>query len=169
MIEMEIYRLVWDEHQNSPIVLLIDKTEATSVLPIWIGNNEAQAIAMGLAGKKYVRPLTHDLVRLIVDGLGGVLLRVEINAMENSTYYARLIINRENEIISIDARPSDAIAIAVRTGAPILVSDSINRYQLEDILNESNTKENQPNEEERAERLRKIISHMHPEEFGNVE
>lgn len=169
MIEVEVFRLIWDENQNSPIVLLIERDDESKVLPIWIGHVEAQAIAMGLTGKKYIRPLTHDLTKMILDGFGASLLRVEINAMENSTYYSRLLISRENEIISIDARPSDAIALAVRTGAPIYISESIAMFQMEDIINNHSQVDPEVTHKERVEKLRKMINRMRPEEFGNTE
>lgn len=133
MIEMELGGLGFDPRNMSPIVLLRDKEER-NFLPIWIGMFEAAAIAMELQDFKPPRPMTHDLIKSIINNFGAKLHRIIISEIKEDTFYAVLEIvfePEENEeileedIIPIDARPSDAIALAVRCQAPIFVSESV--------------------------------------------
>jgi bifunctional DNase/RNase len=105
--------------------LLLKEVFGTRRLPIIIGQAEAQAIALELEGIKPPRPLSHDLMKSIIDNLGGTLLQVFINELRENTYYAQLIIDLSTLTIEIDARPSDAIALAIRAQAPIYVADSV--------------------------------------------
>ena len=95
------------------------------VLPIWIGPAEASAIAMELAGVKFSRPLTHDLLKQVIVGLGAELRKVIITQVKDNTYFAELHIYRGDTVIQIDARPSDSIALALRLKAPIFTSDTL--------------------------------------------
>ena len=124
MIEVRVQSLGLDRATNTPVVILQEK-EGQRVLPIWIGPSEASAIAMELAGMKFSRPLTHDLLVSVVVGLGGALKRVLITKVVENTYYAELIIQRGGELISVDARPSDSIALALRMAAAIYTSDDL--------------------------------------------
>src|SRR5690606_14173777 len=105
--------------------VILRETDGTRVLPIWIGPGEARSIAMELAGMKFSRPLTHDLFATVIAGLGGTLKRVHITKVVDNTYYAELIIQRGNDLITVDARPSDSIAIALRMEAPIFTSEEL--------------------------------------------
>src|SRR5690242_1074664 len=120
MIEVRVAQLGLDRDNNSPVVVLQEK-DGERMLPIWIGPAEASAIAMELAGVKFARPLTHDLLKQIITGLGAELRRVNITSVKDNTYFAELLINRADQIFQVDARPSDSIAIALRLKAPIFV------------------------------------------------
>ena len=113
-----------EEGETSFLVLLAEK-EGNRILPISIGMFEAQAIARALEGISIERPLTHDLIVNIIRELGGTLEKIIINDLIDGTFYARLIVKTEDRLHSIDARPSDSIAIAVRVGAPIFVSSKV--------------------------------------------
>src|SRR5215207_2642424 len=121
MIEVKVQSLGLDRTSNTPVVILQEK-DGTRVLPIWIGPGEASAIAMELAGMKFSRPLTHDLFASVIPGFGGALKRVVITKVVENTYYAELFIHRGSEVITIDARPSDSIAIALRMDAAIFTT-----------------------------------------------
>jgi hypothetical protein len=124
MIKLRVQSLGLDQANKSPVVLL-QEVEGDRVLPIWIGGAEASAIAMELAGMKFSRPLTHDLFPSIIAGLGGKVTRVLITRVEDNTYYAELVILRGDEVFTVDARPSDSIAIALRTGADLFADDEL--------------------------------------------
>src|SRR5260370_5273167 len=98
--------------------------EGERVLPSWIGPAEASAIAMELAGVKFSRPLTHDLLKQVIVGLGAELRKIIITQVKDNTYYAEWHIYRGDQVIQIDARPSDSIALTLRLKAPILTTDS---------------------------------------------
>ena len=95
------------------------------MLPIWIGPSEASAIAMELAGVKFSRPLTHDLVKQIILGLGGEVTKVSITRVKENTYFAEMEIHQEDTVVRIDARPSDSIAVALRLGSPIFTQEDL--------------------------------------------
>lgn len=124
MKEVEVASLGLDKSSNTPVVILREK-DGDRLLPIWIGPGEASAIAMELAGVKFSRPLTHDLFTAVVRGLGGELVRVLITKVIDNTYYASLIFSRDGEMISIDSRPSDSIALALRSDAPVFADDEL--------------------------------------------
>jgi bifunctional DNase/RNase len=124
MIKVRVQSLGLDQNTKSPVVIL-QEAEGERVLPIWIGPAEASAIAMELAGMKFARPLTHDLFPSIIRGLGGTLTRVLITRVQDNTYYAELLIQRADEVVSIDARPSDSIAIALRTRAELYADEEL--------------------------------------------
>ena len=124
MIEVSVQSLAFDRSSNTPVVILRE-VGTDRVLPIWIGPGEASAIAMHLGGVSFQRPLTHDLLVSVLGGLGGTLQRVLITRVENSTYFAEMIIDRAGDLISVDARPSDSIAIALRMEARIFADDAL--------------------------------------------
>jgi bifunctional DNase/RNase len=124
MIEVVVSRLGLDSSSNSYVVVLQERG-GTRLLPIWIGQPEAESIVMHMHDVKRARPLTHDLVRSLILGLGAQLRRVHITRVEKSTYFAELQIQRGDSLVHIDARPSDSIAIALRLGAPIFASASL--------------------------------------------
>ena len=124
MIEVRVAHLGLDRTTNTPVVILQER-EGERVLPIWIGPAEASAIAMELAGVKFARPLTHDLLKQLIVGLGAELRKVIITQVKDNTYYAELHIYRGDTVIQIDARPSDSIALALRLKSPIFTSDTL--------------------------------------------
>jgi bifunctional DNase/RNase len=113
-----------DPATQSPIVILRDQ-DSRNILPIWIGILEANAIAVGLEKVKLQRPMTHDLFKNIMDQIGVRLLRIEVVDIKDNTYFAALHLEVNGKTLVIDSRPSDAIAIAIRLGAPILVHDAV--------------------------------------------
>jgi hypothetical protein len=173
MVEVKVQSLGLDRTSNTPVVIL-QEVEGTRVLPIWIGPGEASAIAMELAGMKFSRPLTHDLFASVIVGLGGTLHRVMITKVVENTYYAELIIRRDSELISVDARPSDSIAIALRMSASI--------FTTEDLLEHTSIEVTEPMEETdipgaaaepaesggglSPEQLREYLRRLNPEDFG---
>lgn len=123
MVEMTVYRIGLNA-QGHALVILSDADD-TRLLPIVIGPFEAQAIAMQIRGEHFERPLTHDLFTNALHALGHQLLRIEITKLEEGTFYAVLVIQTVDGVTELDARPSDAIAIALRAGAPIFVAEAV--------------------------------------------
>jgi bifunctional DNase/RNase len=122
--EMKIAGITVDPFTNTPIVLLKD-LEEKDVLPIWIGLLEASSIATALENIQTPRPMTHDLLKNILDQLGIKVVKIEVNDLKDNTYYALIHMDVNNKRLTIDARPSDALAIALRTGASIFVEESV--------------------------------------------
>lgn len=123
-IEMQIRGLMMDPVTNMPIVVLKDVGSDT-VLPIWVGIFEANAIALELEKTTTPRPMTHDLMRNVIDGLNARVTRIVLSAIQQDTYYAVLWLDQQGETVAIDARPSDAIALALRSDCPIFVARSV--------------------------------------------
>ena len=176
MIEVKVQSLGLDRTSNTPVVIL-QETEGTRVLPIWIGPGEASAIAMELAGMKFARPLTHDLFASVVLGLGGRLQRVMITKVVDNTYYGELVIQRDGELISVDARPSDSIAIALRMSASIFTTEDLLEHTSIEVSEQSEeagdfmTGEAEPTEGKppsslSPDELREYLRRMNPEDFG---
>jgi bifunctional DNase/RNase len=122
--EMKIAGITVDPFTNTPIVLLKD-LEEKDVLPIWIGLLEASSIATALENIQTPRPMTHDLLKNILDQLGIKVVKIEVYDLKDNTYYALIHMDVNNKRLTIDARPSDALAIALRTGASIFVEESV--------------------------------------------
>ena len=173
MNQVKVASLGLDKASNTPVVIL-QEMEGERVLPIWIGPGEASAIAMELAGMKFSRPLTHDLFTALLQGLNTELQRVLITKVVDNTYHAELILRRDGDVVSIDARPSDSIAIALRAKAPIYAHDDL----LEQASIEIQHSEIEPGQipEElaesdetggmNAEQLKDYLKKMNPEDFG---
>ena len=122
--EMKVAGITVDPFTNTPIVLLKDLDDK-DVLPIWIGLLEASSIATALENIATPRPMTHDLLKNILDNLHVKVLRIEVNDLKDNTYYALLHLEVNKKKFTVDSRPSDAIAIAIRTGASIFVEESV--------------------------------------------
>lgn len=172
MVEINVQSLGLDRNSKTPVVILQEK-DGPRVLPIWIGPSEASAIAMELAGMKFSRPLTHDLFASVISGLGGALQRVLITKVVNNTYFAVMIIQRGGELISVDARPSDSIAIALRLGATIYTDDDLlenTSIEIAEATEEDDDVEALEQEEAdpglKAEELKEYLRRMNPEDFG---
>ncbi|MBA4417888.1 MAG: hypothetical protein C0392_08260 [Syntrophus sp. (in: bacteria)] len=137
--EMRIAGITVDPFTNTPIVILKDM-EDNEVLPIWIGLLEASSIATALENIQTPRPMTHDLLKNILDKLGAEVVRIEVSDLKDNTFYALLHVKMKNEKFVIDSRPSDAIAIALRTGASIFVEENVIKRAAKVDLNQKGDK-----------------------------
>jgi bifunctional DNase/RNase len=166
MIEVVVSRLGLDSSTQSYVVILQEK-EGPRLLPIWIGQPEAESIVMQMHNIKRVRPLTHDLCKSLIVGLGGALKRVHITRVEKNTYYAELHIARDGDVVQVDARPSDSIAIALRLSAPIFASDALlSDVQVEESTESFDAEALKPQSELNAEQLKEYLERLRPEDFG---
>lgn len=160
LIEVRVAHLGLDRSTNAPVVILQEQ-DTKRVLPIWIGPAEASAIAMELAGVKFSRPLTHDLIKQLVVGLGAELRRVIITQVKENTYYAELHVHRAGDVIHIDARPSDSIAVALRLKAPIFTDDA-----LLSITSVETVDQRSFGDADDGESLKQYLENLDPEDFG---
>ncbi|MBI5158039.1 MAG: bifunctional nuclease family protein [Acidimicrobiia bacterium] len=142
---------------NTPIVLLRE-VGGNRHLPIFIGTGEATAIAFALEGVEPQRPMTHDLLKTVVESLGAAAHHVLITALRDGIYFADLVLERGGEEIRVSARPSDAIALAARTGTPIFVLPS--------VLDEAGVELHDEDEETEVARFRSFLESVDPEDFG---
>ena len=124
MIEVTVDRIQVNLVSQSRVVILRE-TNGNRFLPIWIGQFEAEAIAMFLQEVEAVRPMTHDLLKNLILGMGAVLERVEIHDLRDDVFYARLMIRSGEQSIEVDSRPSDGIALAIRVHAPIFIAEAV--------------------------------------------
>jgi len=124
MIEMKIKHIAVEQESKSPIVFLTD-LEETRYLPIWIGPFEAQSIVQVMEGMRTPRPMTHDLIKAVIDQLGAKVQRIIISDLQDQTFFARIFLEQDGREIEIDARPSDSLALALRSKAPIFVTESV--------------------------------------------
>jgi uncharacterized protein len=143
---------------NQPIVLLKEE-DGTRFLPIFIGSPEATAIVYALQGMETPRPMTHDLFKTVLDGLDVKLLRVEITALHDGTFYAEIEFERDGKPSRISSRPSDAIALAVRFGAEVPI------YADEGVLDEAGVLFEADEEEHEVEQFREFLDNITPEDF----
>jgi uncharacterized protein len=123
-VEMKIRGLMVDPVTNMPIVVLKD-INGTAILPIWVGVYEANAIALEIEKVATPRPMTHDLIRNVLFGLETGVKKVVVSDLKDDTFYAVIWLEREGELISVDSRPSDALAIALRLDCPIYVEETV--------------------------------------------
>lgn len=152
-LQMKVSGIALDPFTNTPIVILKDsKNERT--LPIWIGFMEASSIAMELEKTPRIRPITHDLVKNLIEKLGFHVSRIEVTDLRDDTFYACMHIKKDDEEYILDARPSDAIAIALRTDSPIFVNEG--------VLEKSKSIEI----DEDKEKLEKLLEQMPESTFG---
>ncbi|HOV88409.1 MAG TPA: bifunctional nuclease family protein [Syntrophobacteraceae bacterium] len=158
--EMKVAGLVMDPQSNTPIVLLKDLHSEES-LPIWIGLLEATSIATELEKIQFPRPMTHDLMKNCLDHFKIRVERIEVCDLRNNTYFALIYLRENDRVTSIDARPSDAIAIALRANAPIFVN--------EEVLSKSQKMEGGGQtvfDKENQEKWAEILNSLDPEAFG---
>lgn len=156
MIEMKIKGVAVDPATSMPIVILKDK-DGRKTLPIWVSVFEANAIAMELEGMVASRPLTHDLIKSIIEGLQGKVTQVCVHDLRDNTFFAKIVISRGKKKVKIDARPSDALALALRTGVPIYVSEEV----LEDVSRIEGLEG-----KEKIKDLRSFLANLKTEDFG---
>ncbi len=141
---------------NQPIVLLKEET-GNRYLPIWIGASEATAIATALENVEPPRPLTHDLMRSVIDAVGALAVRVVITEMRDSVFFADLTLDKAGEQATVSARPSDAIALAVRTGTPIFASA--------EILDQAGVEFEEESDEDEVAKFREFLEEVTVEDF----
>jgi hypothetical protein len=123
-VEMKIRGLMMDPVTNMPIVVLKD-LNGNTILPIWVGIYEANAIALEIEKVSTPRPMTHDLIKTLLLGLGTGIRKVVVNELKDDTFYAVIWLDKDGELISVDSRPSDALALALRLDCPIYVDESV--------------------------------------------
>src|SRR6267154_3411254 len=123
-VEMKIRGLMMDPVTNMPIVVLKD-LGGNSLLPIWVGIYEANAIALEIEKVSTPRPMTHDLIKILLLGLGTGIRKVVVSELREDTFYAVIWLDKDGDLISVDSRPSDALALALRLDCPIYVDDSV--------------------------------------------
>lgn len=160
MIEMKVMGIALDTRTGSPIVVLHDKNNRKA-LPIWIGSAEASAIIRKIENIAVSRPMTHDLICKIIEKSGGTIDRIEINDVEKETYYAIIYIkDKDGNEQEIDARPSDAIAVAIRVDAPIFVTAN--------VLANGSVSCDAAKDEEEAQEFREFIQSIKPSDFEKL-
>lgn len=160
---MTVAHLGLDRSTNTPVVILREEG-GERTLPIWIGAPEANAIAMEMRGEKAARPMTHDLLKQLLIGLGGELRRVAITQLRESTYLAELLVEREGRLFELDARPSDSIALALRADAPIFVN--------EDLLERNGPDDGaggEPSPGGDPQALKRFLSKLDPQDLGRFQ
>ena len=156
MIKMTVRGIALDPLTNMPIIILKDADDKRA-LPIWVGIFEANAIALELEKISTPRPMTHDLIKNILDGLGASVQQVVVNDLKDNTFFAVIEISVNGNVVNIDSRPSDAIALALRVNAPIFVTEK--------VVTKAKTIE-VSEEKEEADRWREWLENLKPEDFG---
>ena len=175
LVEVRVQSLALDRTTNTPVVIL-QELDGERVLPIWIGPGEASAIAMQLADMEFSRPLTHDLICSVLSGLGGALQKVIITKVQKSTYFAELVVRRNGEVITVDARPSDSIAVALRVDARIFADSSLLEEATIEIAEDETVFDGpgestarpslSPDAEMGPEELKEYLRQLNPQDFG---
>ena len=157
MIEVRVEGILLDNVNNSPVVLLRE-CDGDRVLPIFIGPLEASAIAYALEKTRFPRPLTLDLMKLMVEGLQGRIRRVIVSKLESETFFAEIVLEAGDRVVTIDARPSDSVGLALRAEAPIYVAEAVMEKAGQWITAQ---------DEDRLKELRDKMRTLNPEDFGN--
>ena len=155
-VEMKIRGLMMDPVTNMPIVILKDVNGST-ILPIWVGIYEANAIALEIEKVTTPRPMTHDLIKTLLQGLEAGVRKVVVNELKEDTFYAVIWLEKNGRLISIDSRPSDALAIALRLDCPIYVEDTV--LQTSKMASSVSEKVN-------SEELRRWLENLNDEDLG---
>jgi bifunctional DNase/RNase len=155
-IEMIIKNLMFDPVTNLPIIILRDK-DGHHMLPIWMGLLEANAIAIQIENVASSRPMTHDLLKNVIEDLNADIKKIVVHDLKGNTFYALLYLEVNGETVAVDARPSDAIALALRAKAPIFIDKKVieNAKKLDLVPDKNDT-----------EQLQQWLANLNPEEFG---
>jgi bifunctional DNase/RNase len=158
-IEFKIKGLMMDPITNSPIVVLQDSASDT-LLPIWVGIFEANAIALQIEKVDTPRPMTHDLMKGLLNHLNARVTKIVVTELKDNTFYALIFLNVDGKIITVDSRPSDAIALALRTDSPIFVTD--------DVIAKSSSAASTTLSAERSspEDIKQWLENLNPEDLG---
>lgn len=164
MLQVRIAGLTLDASTEQPVLLLApvndgaEQHDGKRALPIWIGSPEATSILLAIQGEPTPRPMTHDLLKSVLEATGYELVRIEITRLDSGTFYADLIVRRAGEEeLTIDARPSDSVALALRFGCPMYVSKV--------VFDEAAVEVTEVNEEEEVERFRDFLEDIDPSDF----
>ena len=168
MVEVKLRAVRVDLQSNTPVLLLQETDGEGRTLPIFIGTPEAAAIAYALQGVTMPRPMTHDLMRDVLMSLDVQIERVIITELQNSTYYAELRLRRGDDVTVVSSRPSDAVAVAVRTGSPLFVSDEL--MDSEGILlaaESAEDAEDEPPPDVLIGQFRQFLKSIKPEDFAS--
>jgi uncharacterized protein len=173
MVEVRLRAVRVDLQSNTPVLLLQESEGLGRTLPIFIGAPEATAIAFALQGMDTPRPMTHDLIRDLLDALGSDVVRVVITELRTSTYYADIVLRHGDQEVPVSSRPSDAVAVAVRTGTPLFVADEL--MDAEGILlavededeEEGEDGETNDNPDELVGEFRHFLDTIRPEDFSS--
>ncbi|HUY86582.1 MAG TPA: bifunctional nuclease family protein [Acidimicrobiales bacterium] len=163
MIPVELVAVRVDLASNTPVVLLQEIDDPRRVLPIFIGAPEATAIAFALQGVVTPRPMTHDLIREVIENLGATLEDVLVTELKEATYFAELHLAIGTQRSTISARPSDAIAVAARTGSQIYVSDELMEAEGVELQSEDGDPDSNP--EEVVSQFKEFLDSVRPEDF----
>jgi bifunctional DNase/RNase len=155
-VEMKIRGLMMDPVTNMPIVILRD-VSGNSVLPIWVGVYEANAIALEIEKVSTPRPMTHDLIKSLLLGLNTAMRKVVVSELKDDTFYAVIWLDRDGEIISVDSRPSDALALALRLDCPIYVEETVLK---------SSSKAANASDKDNKEELKRWLDGLNDEDLG---
>ncbi|MCC7499342.1 MAG: bifunctional nuclease family protein [Bryobacterales bacterium] len=155
-VEMKIRGLMMDPVTNMPIVILKD-IDGSQILPIWVGIYEANAIALEIEKVATPRPMTHDLIKTLLLGLNTGVQKVVVNELRDDTFYALIWLERDGELISVDSRPSDALALALRLDCPIYVEEQVLK---------SSKSANASSDKINNEELRRWLENLNDEDLG---
>lgn len=164
-MEMKVAGIALDPTNNAPIVVLRD-LQSKYVLPIWIGIMEASAIAAAIEGIHYSRPMTHDLFKSMLESLGATIERIEVVDIKDNVFYAIISVEYNGTTFKIDARPSDAIAIALRTNSGIFVASEVIKDAVQVDASKDTAGKVIVGFEQDKDKLKEILEKMNPEDFG---
>ncbi len=177
MVEVRLRAVRVDLQSNTPVLLLQESDGLGRTLPIFIGAPEATAIAFALQGMDTPRPMTHDLIRDLLEALGSDVLRVVVTELRASTYYAEIVLAQAGAELPVSSRPSDAVAVAVRTGAPLFVADdlmdaegimlAVDEEDEDEDDAEDDLVEEGGNPEEIVGEFRSFLDNIRPEDFSS--
>jgi hypothetical protein len=173
MVEVKLRAVRVDLQSNTPVLLLQESEGLGRTLPIFIGAPEATAIAFALQGMDTPRPMTHDLIRDLLDALGTSVVRVVITELRTATYFAEIVLRQGDLELPVSSRPSDAVAVAVRTGTPLFVADDLMDSEGimlavdEDEDEESDEDDEGANPEELVGEFRTFLDSIRPEDFSS--
>jgi len=174
MVEVRLRAVRVDLQSNTPVLLLQESEGLGRTLPIFIGAPEATAIAFALQGMDTPRPMTHDLIRDLLESLDAEVLRVVVTELRSSTYYAEIVLQQGEREVPVSSRPSDAVAVAVRTGSPLFVADDL--MDAEGIMlavdeeedeDEGDASDEAGNPEEIVGEFRSFLDSIRPEDFSS--
>ncbi len=172
MVEVRLRAVRVDLQSNTPVLLLQEPEGLGRTLPIFIGAPEATAIAFALQGMATPRPMTHDLITNLLEALGSEVLRVVVTELRDGTYYAEIVLRQGGVEKAVSSRPSDAVAVAVRTGAPLFVADELMDVEgimlaVDDDESEGSGEAADGNPEEIVGEFRSFLDSINPEDFSS--